>query len=403
MSKVSHPVFKVSNTSANRVAWNKEHETQLQSLVERHQGRNWKKIAEEMQRIFNCPELSAKKCRERWCNCANPELNKTALTEVEELFLLFYHYEYKNKWTMISQHLPNRNSTKLKNNFSSFIRKMCRKIYIDDRTSVSSMLAYVQILYAIILIHDMIITGKDYDKVELLAPVHIYEHIREKKITSEQCLDYIKKITESMLDKYRVLEALKKLNKMEDVKGFLFKLMPLIKARYKPNDVIADSPLVGLIESCINDIFPAPKIKDEPVKEIEAEKEIVQAKELPSAPLVKDIGYVPYQQSANFYESDSLYLPEIPGTNFPSLHSPLQFNNDIGIPIPTFASPAFQASLQSTQSNYGNTLLSPTCFPSIPILKSPTEFFMLQLQSQTPDVNLQHRTSDFTAFTNKYV
>lgn len=403
MSKVNNPVFKVSNTGGNRVAWNKEHETQLQNLVERHQGRNWKKIAEEMQRIFKCPELSAKKCRERWCNCANPELNKTALTEAEELFLLFYHYEYKNKWTVISQHLPNRNSTKLKNNFSSFIRKMCRKIYIDDRASISSMLVYIQILYAIILIHDMIITEKDYDKIELLAPVHIYEHIKEKKITGEQCLDYINQLTKSMLDRYKVLEALKELNKMEDIKDFLFKLMPLIKARYKPNDVITDGSLVELIESCINDTFPVPKMKEGSIKEIDIEKEVIQAKELLSATLVKDIGYIPYQQSVNFYESDPLFIPEIPVTNFPSLHSPLQFNNDIGIPIPTFASPAFQASLQSTQSNYGNTLLSPTCFPSMPRLKSPTEIFMLQFQTQTPDVNLQPRTSDFTALTSKFI
>eukprot|EP00826_Nyctotherus_ovalis_P027764 TRINITY_DN2172_c0_g1_i17.p2 TRINITY_DN2172_c0_g1~~TRINITY_DN2172_c0_g1_i17.p2 ORF type:complete len:221 (-),score=28.20 TRINITY_DN2172_c0_g1_i17:22-684(-) len=191
MSKPNRTIFKISGSEGTRIVWSREHEAQLRRFVELYQGRNWKKIAEEMQRAFICPELSAKKCRERWCNCANPDLDKTALTETEELFLLLYHHEYKNKWTLIAQHLPNRNSTKLKNNFSSFIRKICRRIVINDREGISSMIAYIQILYATCLIHDMIVSSESYDKIVLLAPIHIYEHIKDKKITSEQCIEYI--------------------------------------------------------------------------------------------------------------------------------------------------------------------------------------------------------------------
>jgi len=402
MQKSIQPVFKVSSATSNRIIWNKDYEAQLRILVQQYQGRNWKKIAEEMQKIFKCPELTAKKCRERWCNCANPELDKTALTEVEELFLLFYHYEYKNKWTLISQRLPNRNSTKLKNNFSSFIRKVCRKIVLNDRVCVNSMLSYLQILYATSLIHEMITSSANCDKEELLAPTHIYEHIRKKKITGEQCMEYIKTTTESLVGKYRVLEKLKEMKKMSDVQSFLYKLMPIIKGNHSPNDSLTEASLIEAIELSLRENSPIAKIKEEVVKEVEVEKEIGQSKELPNIPIIKDIGYVAYQHSTNLYENDPLRTPEIQGITLPALQSPLQLSNDIGIHIPTFASPAFQASLQSTQSNYGNPLFSPNYIPSFQLLKSPEQVYMLQLPPPASDLSLHQRVSDFTAFTNKY-
>lgn len=408
MSKPNRTVFKISGSEGARIVWSREHEAQLRKFVELYQGRNWKKIAEEMQRAFGCPELSAKKCRERWCNCANPDLDKTALTETEELFLLLYHHEYKNKWTLIAQHLPNRNSTKLKNNFSSFVRKICRRIIINDREGINSMIAYIQTLYATSLIHDMIVSSENYDKIVLLAPIHIYEHIKDKKITSEQCIGYIKGSTELILNKCKEHIKLRGLptSKIEDVKIFLEKLMPAIKDKHTPNDVILDISLIEIIENCVEDLHylkSAPRSKEE-VKAGDAEREVLHVKELPAIHAGKDIGYVPYQQSLGYYESEVLHTPDISGISFPSLQSPLHFNNEVGIPIPTFASPAFQASLQSTQSNYGNPLLSPGYLPPIQMMKSPSEqFYMLPFQSQVPEIGLQYKASDFTAFTNKYL
>ena len=108
--KSSTLIFKITKVmkpqnGGVRMAWNKEHDKKLLMLVGKHKGRNWRKISEEMKRIFHDSEMSAKKCRERWCNYTNPEIDKTSLTESEELFLLIYHHQHNNKWVTISQQI----------------------------------------------------------------------------------------------------------------------------------------------------------------------------------------------------------------------------------------------------------------------------------------------------------
>lgn len=415
MSRENRQVFKISSSGPNRVAWNKDHDTQLLSLVQRYQGRNWKKIAEEMQRIFGCPELSAKKCRERWCNCANPDLDKTALTEEEELFLLLYHHEHKNKWTIISKYLPNRNSTKLKNNFSSFLRKVCRKIVLNEKETINSMVSYIQILYATALIYDLTTIKENCEKVELIAPLHIYEHVKEKRITGEQCLKFIRRSTELLFNNYKTHEKLKKLtiDKIEYVKNFLQKILPVIKSRFSPDNSIPDNSLLETVECVLSkegDISAEeiPKKSEEfQVKKELPEKEVPHLKEVLPQPITsmnKEIGYVPYQQPPISFENEILQIPELQAFNFNSLQSPLQFSTEAGFPMPTFASPAFQASLQPSQPKLGTPMFSPLYCQPIPIMKSPTEqYYMLKYQTPTPEVHFQSKASDFTAFTNKYI
>ena len=114
--KNEHPIQPVE--AGARVSWNQKHDSKLLSLVKQNNGKNWKFIALQMQEFFNDPELTAKKCRERWCNCTDPNLNRTSLTDNEELLLLFYHSIHDNKWSLMDQHLTNRHSSMVKINFS---------------------------------------------------------------------------------------------------------------------------------------------------------------------------------------------------------------------------------------------------------------------------------------------
>ena len=182
----ANTIFKITKGSigknnGGKVAWSKDHNTKLLELVNNYRGKCWKRVAKEMQEEFNDPELTAKKCRERWCNCTNPDIDKTALTESEELFLLIYHHEYKNKWVLISRHLPRRNSSKLKNNFSSLIRKIARKISLNEREVVLSANVYIQIIYASVLIYDLASIEDSPEKAIIIAPIHIYDHIKGKR------------------------------------------------------------------------------------------------------------------------------------------------------------------------------------------------------------------------------
>ncbi len=257
------PVFKINKgkkaANGSRVTWGKEHDTYLVSLVEANKGRNWKKIACEMQTLFNDPNLSAKKCRERWCNCTNPELNKTSLTDAEELFLLAYHHTYKNKWALISQHLTNRNSSKLKNNFSSLIRKVCRKISLDEKETLVTVFYYVQSLYASLIIYDLSMTKDNPEEISAIAPIHIYEHVHEKNITGEKCLSYVQHMTQALAAHYKahpVLQKLSSLAQIDPLKEFVSKVIQGIKTKLSPTLPTNDDLLLGIVEVALTEEGP---------------------------------------------------------------------------------------------------------------------------------------------------
>ena len=191
---VFNPGKNKSFISDERPGWGRKHDSQLTKLVQKYKQKNWKQISKEMQEEFNDSELTSKKCRERWFNCTNPNIDKTSLSEYEELFLLVYHYEYKNKWVCISQHLPRRNSSKLKNNFSSLIRRITRKISIDEKEGIISAFEYIQMLYASIIIYDLNGIENSPETAVIIAPIHIYDHVKSKNLTCDQCLKYMIKI-----------------------------------------------------------------------------------------------------------------------------------------------------------------------------------------------------------------
>ena len=248
-------VFQITANSSSefykkKFTWNIEYDNQLLKLVEFNKGKNWKQVANSMQTIFNNPGFTPKKCRERWCNNADPDLNRGSLNDNEELFLMVYQKVYKNKWVLISQHIPRRNSSKLKNNFSSYIRKICRKIFICEIDFFISVFEYVRILYACSLISDLLNIKGNLKKAILLAPIHIYDHINLTQITEEMCLLFIHKSTETFVKKRKNSQKIKrllKLNSMDKIKEFVNRITTIVKDRFNSADAFTEEILISIL------------------------------------------------------------------------------------------------------------------------------------------------------------
>lgn len=406
-------VFKVgkrkdSRNLSYRVAWNKQHDSKLLSLVQFYKGRNWKRIAQEMQATFHDSELSAKKCRERWCNCTNPEIDKSSLTECEELFLLIYHHEYKNKWVLISQHLPHRNSSKLKNNFSSLIRKVARKIGLNERSTSVTSFEYAQIMYATVLISDLASIENSPEQAVALAPIHIYEHIKKRSINRKQCVDYLKKTTEKFLQRHTARKALHKLlalDNIDAIKIFLKEFITAVKARCASVDALTEEALLAILEKLLSagESVPTP----EPIHPLPVLSRIPPIKNFPSAFIMRP----PRGQ----YESEVPPIPELQNWNFPLMQPNFSPSPLLNFPLSTFSSPAFQHNLLSSQSQLFSTstnhLFSPNYYlpiaksGGIQIMEPPEKPFMVgqKMPSILENSSRMHGGSDFSLITDKFI
>jgi hypothetical protein len=346
-------------------------------------------VAYEMQRVFNDVEFSAKKCRERWCNNINPEVDNSSLNEYEELLLLVYHHQHKNKWVAISKHIPHRNSSKLKNNFSSMIRKVTRKIMLNKSGKDLTFFEYTKIIYLTMLIHDLISTNDSREKITSLAPIHIYGHIKKKRIYCEQCLNYFKKITKDFLIRHKTKKSLQKLltlNKIDSIRIFLDKLVDEIKSVVLNNKFTEDS-LLHIIENLLNnhEILPPIKIESTP----------------------KDV-HVRCQQPLNQFEIDVPLIPELWDWSITLLRSNLQPSPLLNFPFP---SPVFQKSLSAQSqlfSTSSNNLFTPTYYAQISsagsnqLVKIPSKSFVVP-QGVLDGRMYRMGGSDFSSFANQFI
>eukprot|EP01022_Parablepharisma_sp_SALTPOND_P012316 TRINITY_DN1577_c0_g1_i2.p2 TRINITY_DN1577_c0_g1~~TRINITY_DN1577_c0_g1_i2.p2 ORF type:complete len:382 (-),score=20.55 TRINITY_DN1577_c0_g1_i2:3994-5139(-) len=213
-------IFKITNgASAMHVEWTSQLDEYLKILVSKHKGKEWKSVALEMQAKFANTHITAKKCRERWAACINPEILRTGLKDSEYVLLLIYHHHLHNNWSGISKKIPYRYSSTLKNNFYSIFRSVLRKVLVNEFAEVTG-LYLLQATYASWVAVELLNKPGDYKPARGEVPKHIRDLMIEKELTQEKCELHLQRAVKKILYDYPQRERLKPLEKYVSLKMF---------------------------------------------------------------------------------------------------------------------------------------------------------------------------------------
>ena len=199
-------VFKVIKGNPNggtaRVTWGRLHDQYLEKLVTKHKAKNWKRICAEMKERFPDLPINGKKCRERWITSIKHGINRLPLSDAEDIMLVIHHHTYRNRWSMISKKMPARNSSCLKNNFYSLLKKVVRQVLVYTQGQIFDEVPAVQFystLYVCVTLSDLLENQSSSPDPVSRTPPHILDFVRALKVTPTMCRLYLLALNQAFL------------------------------------------------------------------------------------------------------------------------------------------------------------------------------------------------------------
>jgi hypothetical protein len=108
--------YRSINPNLRKGAWDFDEDTKVLGCMKVH-GRKWNEIA----KYFT--NRSAKQIRDRYTNYLDPRISKAKFTVEEDLLILELHGRFGNRWTHIKSFLPHRSSDMIKNRYKSSISR----------------------------------------------------------------------------------------------------------------------------------------------------------------------------------------------------------------------------------------------------------------------------------------
>ena len=192
---------------AARVTWDRVHDEYLGRMVEQFERKNWKQIAAEMKQKYPDLPINGKKCRERWITSIKEGINRLPLSETEDVMLILHHHTYSNRWSTIAKKMPMRNSSCLKNNFYSLLKKIIRQVLLHSQGQLLEDVPPTQFysaIYVCVMLVDLMENEGKLAEVQSASgvsrtPPHILDFVHTLKVTPSMCKTYLVSLKFSFL------------------------------------------------------------------------------------------------------------------------------------------------------------------------------------------------------------
>ncbi len=242
---------KKKSARSDRVDWTPEQDTLLDSLAARFKGQNWAQVCLLMRNQFGDRGYTPKRCRTRWRNCVNPDINKGKLRASEELLVLVQHSIHKNDWAKISKSLPHRNVNVLRNNFYGVMRRVARRASIGKKCAKDIRpLYFLQTLYAAMFLLDLLDMPTPSPK-NPVVPLYVFQRVLESKVTREACVEYAEGVRTKFLEQYARFPGIKELAKscyLSLTTQFFPRFASVARDQVKHDTELTDSLILDMIE-----------------------------------------------------------------------------------------------------------------------------------------------------------
>ena len=124
----------ILRVNLSKAPWTKlEDEILTEIMKVKTDKKPWREVAAEVNQKSGSDVLrTGKQCRERWSNHLDPNINRGAWTEEEDMNLLKVFLQHGKKWSEIAKVIDNRTENAVKNRFNSLMKKYQKDITLGN-------------------------------------------------------------------------------------------------------------------------------------------------------------------------------------------------------------------------------------------------------------------------------